>query len=200
MTKLTGRASALLALASIAGVACAQTDDPWAGFYAGLNAGGAWNNTCNSWTPSGAIIDPAIVTAFYNRNCPNDGSFVGGVQIGYDFQYKRLVWGFGVDYDAWTAKNHNRSLKYTGEVPPPGTYAFSGKLSPSGFGVIGPRIGYAGGQWVSYLRVGTVIAGGSHSSTSVTLRPERKLPPPRLAGAKTLRPPGGRPAVVSNSC
>src|SRR5271163_315883 len=129
MTNLTSRSAAFLALASIAGAASAQSDNPWAGLYAGANVGGAWNNTCNSWTPNGATIDPAIATAFYNRNCPNNSAFVGGAQIGYNFQYKKLVWGFGADLDAWSAKNHNRSLKYTGEVPPPGSYAFSGRLS-----------------------------------------------------------------------
>ena len=52
-----------------------------------------------------------------------------------------------------------------GAAPPPGTYAFSGKLSPSGFGVIGPRIGYAGDHWLPHLRLGTIITGGSHNST-----------------------------------
>jgi outer membrane immunogenic protein len=165
MTKLVSRFAALLALASIAGVASGQSDNPWDGFYAGVNAGSGANTSCNSLTLSGATIDPTIAAAFYSRTCPNNDTFVGGVQIGDAFQYKRLVWALGVDFDAWSAKNHNRSLKYTGNVSPPGTYAFSGKLSPSGFGIIGPRIGYAGDHWLPYLRVGTIITGGSHNST-----------------------------------
>lgn len=101
----------------------------------------------------------------FHRNCPSNSTFVGGVQIGYNFQGQRLVWGLGVDFDAWGAKSQNHSLTNTGQVPPPGTYHFSGKLNPNGFGVIGPRIGYAGDHWLPYLRAGTVIAGGSHNST-----------------------------------
>ncbi len=164
MTKRVSRSAALLALLLIAGAASAQSETPWAGFYAGLNAGGAGNNTCNSLTLNGAKIDPAIDTAFYNRTCANGGTFVGGPQIGYNVQYDKLVLGFGVAYDIWSAKNQNRSLKYTGEVPPPGTYAFSGKLAPSGFAVIGPRIGYASLQWLPYLTAGGIITGGSQNS------------------------------------
>ena len=163
MTKFTSRSAALLALASFAGAASAQSDNPWSGFYAGLNAGEASNNTCNSWTPKGAPIDPANVTEFYNRNCPR-GTFAGGVQIGENFQYKRLVWGLGAELDAWVAKNQNQSLKYAGEEPPPGTYAFPGKLNPNVFSVIGPRIGYAGDQWQPYVMVGTVVTVGSRNS------------------------------------
>lgn len=165
MTKLASRSAALLASCSIGGVAFGQSTNAWDGVYAGVNLGEGSNTTCNSWALSGAPIDPTIAAAFYNRTCPNNDTFVGGVQIGDAFQYKRLVWAFGADFDAWSAKSHNPSLKYTGNVPPPGSYAFSGKLSPNGFGIIGPRIGYAGDHWLPYLRVGTIITGGSHNST-----------------------------------
>lgn len=167
MMKLARRPVGLLALVSIAGAACAQSEYAWDGLYAGLKAGGASNNTCDTWSLNGATIDPTIAAAFSNRTCPNNSTFVGGVQIGDNFQYKRLVWGIGAEFDDWSAKNHNRSLKYAGSVSPPGTYTFSGKLSPSGFGVIGPSIGYAGDHWLPYLRAGAIITGGSHNSTLI---------------------------------
>jgi opacity protein-like surface antigen len=77
---------------------------------------------------------------------------------------KRLVWSFGADFDAWNAKNYARSLRYAGNVPPPGAYAFSGKLTPTGFALIGPRIGYAGDHWLPYVRVGAMITSGSGNS------------------------------------
>jgi opacity protein-like surface antigen len=165
MTKLTSRSVALLASALIVGAARAQSDTPWAGVYAGPNAGAGRNSTCNNWTPNGATIGPAIASALDNRNCPSGGAFVGGVQFGYNVQYRKLILGLGADYDAWSATNHNRSLKYSGEVFPPGTYNFSGNLSPKSFGVIGPRIGYAGLQWLPYVRVGAIITTGSPYST-----------------------------------
>jgi outer membrane immunogenic protein len=165
MTRLTSRSAALLGLALMAGGASSWNNNSWDGIYAGANAGGGSNTTCSSWALNGATIDPTIAATFSNRTCPNNDTFVGGVQIGDAFQYERLVWTFGADFDAWSAKNYNRSLKYTGNTSPQGTYRFSGKLNPSGFGIIGPRIGYAGDHWLPYLRVGTIITGGSHNST-----------------------------------
>lgn len=162
--KPTSRTAGLLLLVSIAGVAAAQSDQPWDGFYAGLNAGGAWSTSCNSGTPNAGLVDPAAVTVQFNRNCPN-GTFVGGAQVGDNFQYKRLVWGVGIDLDTSSASDSSQTLKHTGAMPPAGTYTLSGKLSPNGFAVIGPRMGYAGDLWLPYIRVGTVVAAGSHNST-----------------------------------
>jgi outer membrane immunogenic protein len=167
--KLPHQLAAALILAAIAGAASAQDviatqDKPWAGFYAGVNLGGAWNSTCNSWTQHNLNNTTG---AFNNRDCPNNGVFVGGVQIGYNFQSDQLVWGFGLDYDIWSAKNRTRSFTYTGPQPPPnGIYTFSGKVSPNGFALLGPRIGYAVDGWLPYLKVGGVFTGGSHTTTT----------------------------------
>ena len=164
MTDITIHSLTALALVSIAGVAFAQSDKPWDGFYAGANAGGAWNSSCSSWTLKGGAIDPAAAAAIYNRSCAGS-SLVGGVQFGENFQYKRFFWGVSADLDAGSATSRNQSIKYTGQMPPPGAYVFSGKLSPSGFGVIGPRIGYAGNQWLLYFRAGAIAALGSHNGS-----------------------------------
>ena len=188
--QLARRLLGLLAMLSISGAAYAQSDYAWDGVYAGFNAGEGSNNTCNSWSLNGATVDPTITDAFSNRNCPNNSTFVGGVQIGDNFQYKRLVWGFGAEFGYWSAKNHNRSLNYMGNVSPPGTYAFSGKLSPSGFGIIGPRIGYAGDHWMPYLRVGSILTGGSHNSTLSYTPAGTKIPTASFSGGKNFTSTG----------
>src|SRR5271167_2330808 len=165
------RSAALLALISIAGAASAQdviatSGTDWRGFYAGVNLGGAWNHTCNSWTPAGTL-PPNVATAFYNRDCPSNGTFVGGAQIGYNFQSDQWVWGFGLDYEAYSAKNRNLTYTYAGPTPPPdGTYAFSGKGSPNGFLLLGPRIGYAIDNWLPFFRVGGVFTSGTRRNTA----------------------------------
>jgi outer membrane immunogenic protein len=162
LTDFTIHSLAAFALAAIGGVASAQSDKPWDGFYAGPNAGGAWSGTCNSWTLKGAVIDPTA--AIYNRGCAT-GTPIGGVQFGDNFQYGRFFWGVGVDVEAGGAKSRSQSLKYSGQTPPPGAYVFSGKLSPSGFAVVGPRIGYAGNEWLPYIRAGAIAIFGSRSSS-----------------------------------
>jgi outer membrane immunogenic protein len=162
----------LLASAAFTGTASAQdviatAGTDWRGFYAGGNLGGLWNSTCNTWTPNNGIANPTVANAFYNRNCPNNGNFVGGVQIGYNFQYNQLVWGFGLDYDFLSSKSHNRTFTYTGPTPPPdGVYNFSGKTTPNGFALLGPRIGYALDNWLPYFRIGGVFTSGTRRSNA----------------------------------
>jgi outer membrane immunogenic protein len=162
MIKLSSPSVTMLALAFMAGVASAQSDNPWNGFYAGVNAGGTRNNACTSSTLSGPMDHSMSVPNF--SNCPG-GDSVGGLQIGENFQIKRLFWGVGADLDIWNAKDDNQSSKVTGVMFPAGTYAFSGKFSPSNFIVIGPRIGYAGDLWLPYFRAGAIITTGSRDST-----------------------------------
>lgn len=165
--KLSVLSIALLAVVSSSAFAedvTSTNPTPWKGFYAGVNVGGAWNSTCNTWQQNAFIINTG---EFNNRDCPNNGVFVGGVQIGYNFQYDQWVWGFGLDYDYWNAKTRNRSFTYAGAAPPPdGIYNFSGKVSPDGFAILGPRIGYALDNWLPYIRAGGVFTGGSHTSTA----------------------------------
>jgi outer membrane immunogenic protein len=161
VTKFAIRSVAFLALALPAGLASAQSDKPWDGFYAGLGAGEASNSVCSSWTPGGATAVTGTDTAFYNRSCPGGSTLIGGVEVGENFQHGHLFWGIGGDLDIWSAKSNNQLLKYTGNTPPPGTYSFFGKSSPSAFGIIAPRIGYAGHQWLPYVRGGAIFTTGS---------------------------------------
>jgi outer membrane immunogenic protein len=199
--KLKILSASLLALGTIGGAAQAQdiittVTNPWAGFYVGANIGGAWNHTCQSWTPGPGITgNPALANRFYNRDCPNNGNFIGGVDLGYNFQYEQWVWGFKADYDAIGNKSVNRSYNYTSTGPadpfPSGTYALNGKVSPNGIGLLGPRVGYAFDQWLPYIRVGGAFAGGQHTSTlSFTPAPGSTASPASISGGKNFKSSG----------
>src|SRR5271169_2104687 len=103
--KLKILSAALLVSASIGAahaqdiIATAGTD--WRGFFIGGNIGGAWSHTCDDWEPGATIRNnPALANRFYNRDCPNNGDFIGGVDLGYNFQYEQWVWGLKLDYEA----------------------------------------------------------------------------------------------------
>jgi Outer membrane protein beta-barrel domain len=157
------RVAGLLAWASLWGARPAQGATSWDGVYAGVNVGAASNATCHSWALDG--VPAAADEMFASRTCASNDRFVGGVQIGDAFQYQRLVLSLGADLDAWSAASYGRSVRFAGNVPPPGVYTFSGRLNPSRFAVLGPRIGYAGDHWQPYLKVGAIITGGSGAST-----------------------------------
>jgi outer membrane immunogenic protein len=177
-------------MSAIAGVASAKSDIPWDGTYLGVNAGEASSSTCNSWALNGAMIAPATALEFSNRNCSNSSALVGGVRVGENFQFKRLVVGVEADLDFWRAKQFNQSLKFSGAIPPPGTYQFSSKPGPSGFAVIGPRIGYGGDTWLPYVQVGAIVAVGSHDSTLAYTATGAKKPAASFSGGKDFSSTG----------
>jgi outer membrane immunogenic protein len=67
----------------------------WTGFYVGANVGGAWSN--NRWT------DTVLLTNFNNGN---NGVFIGGGQIGGNYQVGQFVIGGEWDFD-WAGNNNN---------------------------------------------------------------------------------------------
>ena len=67
----------------------------WSGFYLGLNAGGAVG--INTVTASGGGGSASV----------KEPGFLGGAQVGANYQTGSMVWGFEADYDAST---QNKSL------------------------------------------------------------------------------------------
>ncbi len=198
--KLKILSASLLALGSI-GAAQAQdvittVTNPWAGFYVGCKHRRRVESHLPKLDPwPGITGNPALANAFYNRDCPNNGNFIGGVDLGYNFQYDQWVWGLKADYDAVGNKNVNRSYNYTSTGPadpfPSGTYAINGKVSPNGIGLLGPRVGYAFDQWLPYLRVGGAFAGGQHTSTlSFTPAAGSTASPASISGGKNFKSSG----------
>ena len=177
------RVLSLLSLGLFAGAASAQSDTPWDGLYVGVNAGGALNKTCANSALRGLTENVTESTRL--SNCAS-GDLLGGVQIGENFQTKRLVWGIGADVDIWSAKSDNPLVKYSGQVPPAGTYAFSGKTTPSDFLVVGTRLGYAGDLWLPYLRAGAIITTGSRDSTLSYTPPGATKPTASFNGGKAF--------------
>jgi len=64
----------------------------WTGFYVGANVGGAWAR--NNWS------DSLFLTNFNN----NGGVFIGGGQLGFNYQIGRFVVGGEWDFD-WAANS-----------------------------------------------------------------------------------------------
>src|SRR5208283_950559 len=189
---------------TLAAVGAAQAQDvisvannPWEGWFAGANIGGAWNHTCDSWEPGPAITSgsfPVAANRFYNRDCPNNGNFIGGVDGGYNFQIDQWVWGLKADYDAVGSKSKTRSYTYTsgttGYPIPDGTYTTNGKVSPNGIILLGPRVGYAFDQWLPYFRVGGAFSTGS-SNRSISFTPlGATTPAGSISGSKDYKSSG----------
>ncbi|HMI75868.1 MAG TPA: outer membrane beta-barrel protein [Steroidobacteraceae bacterium] len=161
MNKVIGTLAAVLGLIFGRGIASAQNSFAWDGFYAGLGVGGASTNACSSSTLKGPSIDPTSTTF---SSCPS-GGIVGGLQVGENFQTKRLVWGVGVDLNFMSSKDNNPTLTFAGAAPPAGSYGSAGRVSPKDLAIVGARIGYAGDLIMPFLRAGGAFALGSQNSS-----------------------------------
>jgi len=90
--------------------------------------------------------------------------FLGGLQLGENFQHKHFIWGLGLDLDASASNNSTRSAKSYERDAAAWVLRIFRKTKSNGFAVVGPRLGYAGDLWLPYLRGGAIIAGGSRDS------------------------------------
>jgi outer membrane immunogenic protein len=175
------RVSALTVWCLAASEAVAEGLDVWDGLYLGPQLGSSTNTGCSQWTSVGTGLDVSGQMA--SRVC-GTGSFVGGLQVGENFQYKHVFWGLAADLDFTTAKTSGRPWFSGGTPAPAGTYFTSERLGPNGFLVLAPRVGYAGGEWAPYLRAGALIAPGGRDSTLTYTPPGTTQPTAAFKGGK----------------
>lgn len=69
----------------------------WTGFYAGLNAGGAWGQSTYTQVLPGTFAVPT------HTNQPS--GFIGGFQVGYNWQTGSVVFGLEGDVDFLSASS-----------------------------------------------------------------------------------------------
>jgi len=114
----------------------------WTGFYVGANIGGAFSGN-NSF---------AGLTTGNN----NDGRFLGGLQVGYDYQFgPNLVLGVEGQY-SWLANNNNGIVF-------PGGFAYTN--NQRGLGAVTGRIGYTWGPALLYVKGGYAYSDNNESVT-----------------------------------
>jgi outer membrane immunogenic protein len=99
----------------------------WTGFYIGLNAGGTWSNSDNFATSATNIqfCTAGCVSALKTANAAaagatallsiNDDGFVGGGQIGYNYQFANSwVAGIEADFQGTSAKGNATASSLVG--------------------------------------------------------------------------------------
>lgn len=114
----------------------AQVENPWRGFYAGLNGGYAWNSANGHFN---AATDLSGLTL--------NGAIVGG-QLGYNWQANQFL--FGIELDASTRAGGEDTI-----VANPGT-ANAASLSAdlNYLSSVRARLGWAINNWLIFGTVG----------------------------------------------
>lgn len=124
----------------------------WQGFYVGLNAGYGFSDNRNVTFTSGT----GVVTTFSDSN---DGGFVGGGQIGYNWQFGQIV--AGVEADIQYADLGRKS-----DFAP---FYYGGGNDSSYFGTVRGRLGYAFDRALIYVTGGLAygdVGGSSFGSNN----------------------------------
>ena len=114
----------------------------WTGFYVGGNLGGAWE--------SGTLFDDRFGVAFDN----NHSGFIGGAQIGYNWQlWPQFVVGVELMFDGTDIRSDNNTA----------VLATSTKVD--WITTLSARFGWAVNNWLFYGKAG---GGWVHDSVTVT--------------------------------
>lgn len=170
LSLLTGSAAlALVASAATAADLPAPAPPPpivvapiftWTGFYAGVNAGWGWldnNNSNGIFVPSGTFGPPyggvSGILGGGGAGGNNDG-FVGGGQIGYNYQFGTFVVGVEADIQ-WADFNVENSVFFTpAGFPPSFVPAAFRSDDMEWFGTVRARAGAAFDRFLIYATGG----------------------------------------------
>jgi len=165
----------------------------WTGFYVGLNAGGGWGTSTSAYTTSAPLLDqwaaansytgwttPGIVgvTALANSGFANvnQGGFIGGGQVGYNYQFAGpFVAGLEADIQGstiggsgqYSGVSSDSAACCKGEVGTRTGIGF-GRVSAGidWLGTVRARIGYLFTPTLLVYGTGGLAYGGIHLSSS----------------------------------
>ena len=123
----------------------------WAGFYAGLNAGGASSHNCWSLTAGNIFGAFAPVSPAVSEGCHNATGGVAGGQFGYRWQASSWIFGVEAQGDWANLKGSNPGLSFV-----PGT-AVTNQTKIDALGLFTGQIGYTWNSVLWYAKGGAAV-------------------------------------------
>ena len=119
----------------------------WTGFYIGGNLGGAWANN--------HVTD---VTQGIDFSTNNEGVFIGGGQLGFNYQVSNFVFGVEGEFD-WAAQSNNTS---SGVFIPAVGDTFTVNTNDRWLATVAARFGIAVDHWLFYGKAGGGWVGANN--------------------------------------
>src|SRR5215813_6983537 len=123
----------------------------WAGFYIGLNGGGASSHECYTITSVAGV--PVIPNS---EGCHNATGGVVGGQVGYRWQVTNWVFGLEAQGDWANLKGTNASL--TAIIP------YTNQTKVNAIGLFTGQVGYAFNNVLLYVKGGGAVTDNKYSS------------------------------------
>lgn len=153
----------------------------WTGFHVGLNAGGTWGNnsslTTTTWPMNNFVAANPVYWAYGNTALPgsSNGGFIGGGQVGYDWQVPYNGMGFvtGVEADIQgiATSGGNRNANFVTPGSGAGETVWS-NINASGnlqyLGTVRGRVGYLVTPTLLVYGTGGLAYGGVSFNVSST--------------------------------
>jgi outer membrane immunogenic protein len=139
----------------------------WTGIYVGLNAGAVWGTGSTTVTGSPALLGLGSALVPGTLSNSSSAGFIGGGQIGYNYQMGAGVFGVEADIDGTSL---SRSGGFTtaatlGVGGPTLTYAGSSRLDY--LGTVRARVGFTPWDRLLVYATGGLAYGGTHTSASL---------------------------------
>jgi outer membrane immunogenic protein len=136
----------------------------WTGFYVGVNAGYGWHDSNDEsiFVPAGALVTAPLATGFIATNADNGDGFVGGGQIGYNYQFGAFVLGVEADLQ-WADLGGSNDLGFV----PTGFGTFVPAAVAGGldwFGTVRARLGFAFDRALVYATGGFAYGGSDNNN------------------------------------
>jgi outer membrane immunogenic protein len=131
----------------------------WSGCYGGINGGGAASGSdlTSSVNAGTYLSDPTDIAAVakIGSGSINDSRFVGGGQVGCNFQSGKLVFGIEGDWDSLGTKaaSTTSGLLVSGD-----SFSITNSVTANWLATIRPRVGVAAGSSFIYVTGGVAFA------------------------------------------
>lgn len=133
----------------------------WAGWYVGINAGGAFGHSND---PTSTVVSPLgyfnvtsvpVVNAVGNQTSDPKG-FTGGIQAGYNWQTGNWVAGIEAEFDYFGLKGSNTG---SGIFPccAPSGFTITSSIKTTWLATVRGRLGFAANNWLFYATGGAAF-------------------------------------------
>ncbi len=132
----------------------------WTGLYLGVNVGSDFVRQGNPLAISGSFFDPmtfpsADIPTFSRASRQDRTGFIGGGQIGYNWQIGSLVLGMEADFNYIGGPDYpGTATPFPVPLGPTTTFVTSGENGRHFVGTLRPRIGYSFDQLLIYATGG----------------------------------------------
>jgi outer membrane immunogenic protein len=142
----------------------------WTGFYAGVNAGYGWHENNNSaiYVAPGTFVTSPLTSGTITFGEDSGDGFVGGGQIGYNYQIGSFVLGVEADLQ-WADLGGSSGLAYTTFVAPPTFVAAGAAGGIDWFGTVRARVGVAFDRALVYATGGFAYGGADDDNNTFGL-------------------------------